>query len=72
MLTGVKGAVELRGLEDRKYSAVEYATGKNLGAVSGRSAHLPVSSMEICCWKCGQSEVRQRTSSRPYRSSVVG
>jgi alpha-galactosidase len=37
-----KGTVELRGLEDRKYSVVDYVSGKNLGTVSGLSAHLPV------------------------------
>jgi alpha-galactosidase len=37
-----KGQVELRGLEDRNYSVVDYVTGKNLGTVSGRNAHLPV------------------------------
>jgi len=37
-----KGAVELRGLEDRNYSVVDYVTGKNLGMVSGHGAHLPV------------------------------
>jgi alpha-galactosidase len=37
-----KGTVELRGLEDRNYSVVDYVTGKSLGTVAGRSAHLPV------------------------------
>jgi alpha-galactosidase len=37
-----KGTVELRGLEDRKYSVVDYVTGKSLGTVSGHSAQLPV------------------------------
>jgi alpha-galactosidase len=37
-----KGPVELRGLEDRKYTVVDYVTGKSLGTVSGHSAHLPV------------------------------
>jgi len=37
-----KGTVELRGLEDRNYSAVDYVTGKSFGTVSGHSAHLPV------------------------------
>jgi alpha-galactosidase len=37
-----KGPVELRGLEDRNYSVVDYVTGKSLGTVSGRRAHLPV------------------------------
>jgi hypothetical protein len=38
----VEGPIELRGLEDRNYSAVDYVTGKNLGIVSGHNAHLPV------------------------------
>jgi alpha-galactosidase len=37
-----KGPIELRGLEDRNYSVVDYVTGKSLGTVSGHSAHLPV------------------------------
>jgi alpha-galactosidase len=37
-----KGPVELRGLEDRNYSVVDYVTGKNLGIVSGHNARLPV------------------------------
>jgi alpha-galactosidase len=37
-----KGQVELRGLEDRNYSVVDYVTGKSLGTVSGQNAHLPV------------------------------
>jgi alpha-galactosidase len=37
-----KGTVELRGLEDRKYSVVDYVTGKNYGTVSRHSALLPV------------------------------
>jgi len=37
-----KGSVELRGLDDRNYSVVDYVTGKSLGTVSGRGAHLPV------------------------------
>jgi alpha-galactosidase len=37
-----KGTVELRGLEDRNYSVVDYATGKTFGTVSGHNAHLPV------------------------------
>ena len=37
-----KGTVELRGLEDRNYSVVDYVTGKSLGTVAGHSAHLPV------------------------------
>lgn len=36
-----KGPVDLRGLEDRNYSVVDYVTGKSLGTVSGHSAHLP-------------------------------
>jgi alpha-galactosidase len=36
------GPVELRGLEDRNYSVVDYVTGRNLGTVSGHSAHLSV------------------------------
>jgi alpha-galactosidase len=37
-----KGTVELRGLEDRNYSVVDYVTGKSLGTVAGHNAHLPV------------------------------
>jgi alpha-galactosidase len=37
-----KGPVELRDLEDRNYSVVDYVTGKNLGTVSGHNAHLSV------------------------------
>ena len=37
-----KGAVELRGLDDRNYSVVDYVTGKSLGSVSKHSARLPV------------------------------
>ncbi len=42
-----KGPVELRGLEDRNYTVVDYVTGKSLGTVSGHAAsgrgpHLPV------------------------------
>jgi alpha-galactosidase len=37
-----KGTVELRGLEDRTYTVVDYVTGKKYGTVSGHSAHLPV------------------------------
>src|SRR5580700_8991257 len=37
-----KGPVELRGLEDRDYSVVDYVTGKSLGTVAGHGAHLPV------------------------------
>jgi alpha-galactosidase len=35
-----KGPVELRGLEDRNYSVVDYVTGKSLGTVPGHSAYL--------------------------------
>jgi alpha-galactosidase len=37
-----KGPVELRGLEGRKYSVVDYVAGKSLGTVSGPTTHLPV------------------------------
>jgi alpha-galactosidase len=37
-----KGPVELRGLEDRNYTVVDYVTGKGLGTVAGHGAHLPV------------------------------
>lgn len=37
-----KGPIELRGLDDRYYSVVNYVTGKSLGTVSGHSAHLQV------------------------------
>jgi alpha-galactosidase len=37
-----KGTVELRGLDDRNYSVVDYVTGKSLGTVSGHTARLPV------------------------------
>ena len=37
-----KGTVELRGLEDRNYSVVDYVTGKRYGTMSGHGAHLPV------------------------------
>ncbi|MGC1298537.1 MAG: hypothetical protein WA869_26210, partial [Alloacidobacterium sp.] len=37
-----KGSVELRGLEDRNYSVVNYVTGKSLGMVSGHNAYLPI------------------------------
>jgi alpha-galactosidase len=37
-----KGSVELRGLEDRNYSVVDYVTGKSFGTVSGHNARLPV------------------------------
>ena len=37
-----KGTVELRGLEGRNYSVVDYVAGKSLGTVSGPTAYLPV------------------------------
>jgi alpha-galactosidase len=37
-----KGPIELRGLEDRNYSVVDYVRGKSLGTVPGRNAHLSV------------------------------
>ena len=37
-----KGPVELRGLEDRSYSVVDYVNGTRLGTVSGHNARLPV------------------------------
>jgi alpha-galactosidase len=37
-----KGTVELRGLEGRNYSVVDYVAGKSLGTVAGPTAHLPV------------------------------
>jgi alpha-galactosidase len=37
-----KGPVELRGLEDRKYSVVDYVNGKSLGTVDGHNAKLAV------------------------------
>jgi alpha-galactosidase len=37
-----KGSVELRGLEDRSYSVVDYVNGTKLGTVSGHKAHLAV------------------------------
>ena len=37
-----KGPIELRGLEDRNYTVVDYVTGKSLGTVAGHNAHLPV------------------------------
>jgi len=37
-----KGTVELRGLEDRAYTVVDYVSGKKYATVSGHSAHLPV------------------------------
>jgi alpha-galactosidase len=37
-----KGSVELRGLEDRSYTVVDYVNGTQLGTVPGHNAHLPV------------------------------
>jgi alpha-galactosidase len=37
-----KGQVELRGLEDRNYSVLDYVDGTSLGTVSGPHPHLPV------------------------------
>jgi alpha-galactosidase len=37
-----KGPIELRGLEDRNYSVLDYVNGSSLGTVSGRNAHLSV------------------------------
>ena len=37
-----KGTIELRGLEGRKYSVVDYVKGTNLGTASGPVARLPV------------------------------
>jgi alpha-galactosidase len=37
-----KGTIELRGLEDRNYTVVDYVSGKSLGIVPGHNAHLPV------------------------------
>jgi len=37
-----KGRVELRGLEERSYSVVDYVTGKSLGMVMGPTARLQV------------------------------
>ena len=37
-----KGPIELRGLEDRKYSVLDYVNGTTLGTLSGRDAHLTV------------------------------
>jgi alpha-galactosidase len=36
------GPIELRGLEDRTYTVVDYVGGKSLGTVSGHDAHLKV------------------------------
>ena len=44
-----KGTVELRGLENRNYSVVDYVTGKNLGTVSRTRLHIcRLSSTEVC------------------------
>lgn len=37
-----KGPIELRGLESRNYSVLDYVNGVSLGTLSGRNAHLPV------------------------------
>lgn len=37
-----KGPVELRGLDDRNYTVVDYVNGTNLGTVSGHNARLAV------------------------------
>lgn len=37
-----KGPVDLRGLEDRDYSVVDYVSGKKLGTVAGKNAHLAI------------------------------
>jgi alpha-galactosidase len=37
-----KGPIELRGLDDRNYSVVDYVNGKPLGTLSGKNAHLMV------------------------------
>jgi alpha-galactosidase len=37
-----KGKVQLRGLENRKYSVVDYVSGKSLGTVAGPTAGLGV------------------------------
>jgi alpha-galactosidase len=37
-----KGSVELRGLEDRKYTVSDYVNGKSFGTVSGNKARLAV------------------------------
>jgi alpha-galactosidase len=37
-----KGAVDLRGLDDRSYSVVDYVNGTKLGTVSGHTAHLAI------------------------------
>jgi alpha-galactosidase len=37
-----KGQVQLRGLQDRNYTVVDYVNGASLGTLSGHNAHLPV------------------------------
>jgi alpha-galactosidase len=37
-----KGPVELRGLENHKYTVYDYENGKSLGTISGDKARLPV------------------------------
>jgi alpha-galactosidase len=37
-----KGPIELRGLDDRNYSVVDYVNGRPLGTLSGKNAHLMV------------------------------
>lgn len=37
-----KGAVELRGLEDRNYTVYDYVNGRSFGSVSGRKAKVAV------------------------------
>lgn len=36
------GPVELRGLEDRKYTVYDYVNGKSFGIISGNKARIPV------------------------------
>jgi hypothetical protein len=43
-----KGPVELRGLEDRDYSVVDYVTGKASGRCLDIAHICRLSSMEIC------------------------
>jgi alpha-galactosidase len=37
-----KGPVQLRGLQDRTYTVVDYVNGRSLGTLSGHNAQLPV------------------------------
>jgi alpha-galactosidase len=37
-----QGPVELRGLEDRKYTVYDYVNGKSFGIISGNKARIPV------------------------------